>query len=122
MYKRQHIKGIRPYSLNKHSEIKSFYDLGIIDYNNELDHCNSFENEEVFVYKKKSDSIFFLKSEKVKCLDDYRVNWFPPYMTRVKKIDYSKFPDDIQEAIIAIDKGKTFDQVESVLKKVKSGE
>lgn len=66
------------------------------DYPLKLQDVNS---DELLIYNKiSSDSIVLIgestESEFIKngsCFSDNNINWFPPYFTKVKKIDYKKF-------------------------------
>ncbi len=102
--------------------IPIFFDLFIIDNKKDVHVCGTFDNEQAFIYEKdkeQKDKIILIKKGQVKCLEQYGITQFPPHMTKVKKMDYSKFPEDIQEAVIAIDKGKSAEKVDAILAKAK---
>jgi len=114
-----YIYGTRPYIRNnQYIKFNSFYDLTFITSTNKLDACPNFDDNdrEILVYLKEDDRIVFEKNKNMKCFKERHIYWFPPYMTKVKKIDYTKFPKDIREAIIAIDKEKPYKKIIKILK------
>ena len=103
--------------------INYFFDLFMIDNNLKLKTCADFDGGKVMVYNKnENDTIFLIKdkSEKIKCLEEYDITWFPPYMKKVDRINYDKFPEDIREAVIAIDKHKSYEKIQEILQKQKN--
>ena len=99
-------------------EIDVFSDITIINRIDKLEDCLSLDGGMVVSYTTKGDSIFYSFSREVECLDRFKVEWFPPYMTKVKKIDYNKFPENLRKAIIAINKNKPFRKVEKAIQAI----
>ncbi len=119
-YKYLEISGIKSYIDD--IGVPSFLELSVIDNNNNLDGCVDLDTPKSFIYsldKPEHNKIILESKGAVNCLDKFNLTWFPPYMTKVKKIDYSKFPEDIREAVIAIDKGKSAKKVDAILAKAK---
>lgn len=101
--------------------MENLYLMAKIDSGLNLMHCINSGTKEVFVYQKKTneDRYEFAYKENIDCLEKHNITWFPPYLTRVKKIDYTKFPENIREAIIILDKSGQLQEAEEALNKQK---
>ena len=110
--------------------VKNIYKTSVIDWLYESHDCIDLfsENNDYslkYLSKNGKDSISLLKInarlliEKDSCTQLFNIKYFPPYLKKTNKIDYTKFPEDIREAIIALDKGKSYEEVEEILQKQK---
>ena len=93
-----------------------------IDFEFNLTSCFDFDGGRALIYyqdEKENNKIIFKKSDKIKCLETHDITWFPPYMKKVDKIDYNKFPEEIRETVIAIDKNKSQEKIQEILQKQK---
>ena len=93
------------------------------EYNSLIETCGDMDSRfSVLRYQetKVENKIKFLdaiKKEDNECFKAFNIDWFPPYMTKVDKIDYTQFPEDIRAGIKALDTGKkNIEEVEAVLK------
>ncbi len=111
------ITGLKSLIREDYIGVNYFNDLAVIDYNLELSTCIDIDGGKALIYIPEGDKIIFKKSEDIECLKNYKIEWFPETMTKIDKIDYSKFPEDIREIAIAFDKGTTVENLEVLLKK-----
>jgi len=99
----------------------------IITQNYDIEVCANFKNQKKIIYKgqKNKDSIFrveysYEKFKKDKCIKDLKIPFFPPYFKKTNKVDYTKLPKDIKEAIIYKNNKKyDVDVLDRILKKEK---
>ena len=103
--------------------VNYFLGMSIIDFEFNLTSCFDFDGGQALIYyqdEKENNKIIFKKSDKIKCLETHDITWFPPYMKKVDKIDYNKFPEEIRETVIAIDKNKSQEKIQEILQKQKN--
>ncbi len=87
----------------KYVSIGESFTLSYININGEYKACFPLITENLIwssyiTYKKKSDSLSLLWTPEIKkkllkepCFKETGITWFPPYLKRIKKIDYKKF-------------------------------
>ena len=88
-----------------------------------LDYCVNLEStpNEVFVFKQKSDNNYeFAYMKEVKCFEKYGISHFPLYFKKVKKINYTHFPESIRAAISVLDKNGDIEEAKRLLEEQKS--
>ncbi|QXP58264.1 hypothetical protein [Olleya sp. HaHaR_3_96] len=111
------ISGLKSLIREDYIGISYFNDLAVIDYNLELTPCIDIDGGKALIYILEGDKITFKESKNIECLKNYKIEWFPQTMTKVDKINYSKFPEEIRETAIALDKGGTVEKIEKLLQK-----
>ena len=119
-----YIRGTKSLLTSDDIGIPVLFDLLIIDSTLNIISCGDLDGGSVFIYdkdEKQEGKVLLIKEkrDKIKCLETHDITWFPPYMKKVDKINYNKFPEEIRETVIAIDKNKSQEKIQEILQKQK---
>lgn len=91
------VKGLKSLIQDDYIGINNFLSSSIIDKDLELETCVDFKGEKTLLYEQQENKIILIENERIKCLENLDLDWFPPFMVKVDKIDYSHFHKDIQK-------------------------